>query len=744
VSVIPEQLLDPIAAGPDPVERGAIESGSVDRGRASAGRPHPLGVTVVPAGPDGPAGLNVAVRAPQASAVWFCVIGASGAEHRYRLPRQNAGIHHGLVRGLGVGTRYCLRAEGPWDPRHGLRINPHKALIDPYARQLTGSLGAAEALLPYTGDDPFGAPSTLDSLGHLPLAVVPHPVRRPAPGPAISWAKTVIYEVHVGAYTARHPQVPPSLRGTYLGLAEPAVIEHLQRIGVTAVELLPVQACLTEPGVRARGRINHWGYSTGAYLAPDPRFAAVPGAELDEFATMVDALHRGGLEVLMDVVYNHTAESSISGPSLSLRGLDAPGYYLLDGDGTDLDYTGCGNTVDCASPAAFQLVLDSLRYWADAFEVDGFRFDLASVLGRGRTSTGPQGPVIPFDRRAGLLSAIAGDPLLATRKLIAEPWDATGEGYQVGGFEPGWAEWNDRYRDTVRGFWAGNRSVGDLASRVSGSQDLFGGSGRAPFASINFVTAHDGFTARDLVSYTRKHNDANGERGRDGTDNNNSVNHGFEGSTTDPAILAARQRHVRALLATLVLSTGTPMLLGGDELGHTQYGNNNAYCVPEGTAAADAFAVDWGSADEDLIAFVARTTRLRRAAPVLRQQEFFEGRQTPDGTPDLDWFDADGAAMTPERWQSPQVHTLQAWVDGADVRTTDHNRLRRAGDALIVWHCGGPATVTLGAPDFCVHDWLPVLDSSRSTGEPVDLRPVSAGTVIELDGPTVLVFAETL
>ncbi|WP_019203905.1 glycogen debranching protein GlgX [Tsukamurella sp. 1534] len=704
--------------------------------RPSPGAPDPLGA--VPQ----PGGVNFAVHAPHATDVWVCLVdtdeGGTRSERRLRLPAQTAGVHHGFVAGIGEGTRYCLRASGPWDPGNGLRFNENKALIDPYARRIDGPLGDSVSLLPY-GED--GAPSETDSLPHIPLSVVTGAPTPPEAGPGVPWERTQICEIHVGSYTARHPDVPEELRGTYLGLAQPAVLEHLRRIGVTAVELLPVQACLTEPGVRARGMRNHWGYSTGAYFAPDPRFASRPGDEVEEFAAMVSALHSAGLEVLMDVVYNHTAEESVAGPSLSWRGLDAPGYYLLE-NGEDLDYTGCGNTLDCASPATLRLVLDSLRYWCETFGVDGFRFDLASVLGRGRTATGPQGPVIPFDRLAPLLSAITADPVLTTRKLIAEPWDATGEGYQVGGFGPAWAEWNDRYRDTVRTFFAGGGTVGDLASRVSGSQDLFGTLSRTPFSSVNFVTAHDGFTARDLVSYERKHNEANGENGRDGTDNNRSVNHGFEGGTTDPAILAARARHVRALLATLLLSTGTPMLLGGDELGHTQYGNNNAYCVPVDAPAADAYAVEWADADKELIAFVARVAAARRAAPVLRQQEFFDGRATRDGEPDLAWFGADGAEMTPEHWQDPAVRTLQAWVDGDDVRSPSHDRAVPEKDALIVWHSGGETTVRLGAPASCSHGWELIIDTSQPTGEPSGRSLFDAHAEVPVIGPAVLVFQE--
>ncbi|WP_072807311.1 glycogen debranching protein GlgX [Rhodococcoides yunnanense] len=691
------------------------------------GSPFPLGALAREGG------TQFAVHSPDADGIEICIVDADGGEQRIELGSRTFGVWHGFLPGVRAGATYGIRAHGPWDPSRGRRFNSKKLLLDPAGRQLTGHLGSAEALLAYE-DDPFGHRSDTDSLGHMPLSVVTSASSPPTePKPNIPWDRTVLYEMHVGAYTARHPGVPPEHRGTYLGLTAPAVLEHLTNLGITTVELLPVHAMLTEPGVRARGMRNHWGYSTGSYFAPDPRFASVPGNEIAEFTAMVDALHSVGIEVVLDVVYNHTCESSVDGPSISWRGLDAPGYYLLDGRGYDVDLTGCGNTLDSASPAVVRMVCDSLRYWVTDMGLDGFRFDLASTLGR------PGG--WRFDSRAPLLTAISTDPILSGVKLVAEPWDATGAGYQVGGFGTMWSEWNDRYRDTVRRFWAGQSGVRELASRMAGSEDIYGGGVRKPWASINFITAHDGFTVHDLVSYSVKHNEANGEENRDGTDNNISDNHGAEGPTDDQDIGSARSRHVRALLATLALSTGTPMLLAGDEIGHSQFGNNNAYCVKEDAPAAESWAIDWSAIDMDLYAFVARLLRIRRSAPSLRQQEFFFGRDTPTGRPDLVWFDARGHELRNESWNDDSVRTLQAWVDGADVRSHDADG-HSVDDAssLLVLHAGDPTEVSLACPPWASTSFVPVFDSSSTEGLPADSRAVEAGATISLSGSTVLVF----
>ena len=683
--------------------------------------PFPLGASTAGVG------THFSVHAPDADRVQLCLVEGSG-EVRIDLEQQTYGLWYGIVDGVGAGQRYGYRVGGRWDPRRGYRMNLHKLLIDPYARQLAGELGDADALLGYA-DDPFGAPSDIDSLGHVPLSVVT--AQLPAyDGPRLEtpWEDTVIQELHVGAFTARHPDVRPEYRGTYLGLASEPVVEHFRRLGVTAVELLPVQAFLTEPAVRARGMRNHWGYSTGAYFAPHARYATTPGREIPEFRAMVDALHAAGIEVILDVVYNHTCEFGIAGPTLSWRGFDAPGYYQLTDDGADIDLTGCGNTVDCYSPVVVGMVCDSLRYWATDMGVDGFRFDLTPALARDAGG--------PFDPRAPLLTAITTDPILQRRKLIAEPWDATKAGYQVGNFGPLWSEWNDRYRDDVRRFWIGDTGIRQFAWRIAGSADIF--HRRTPLASINFVTAHDGFTMADLVSYADKNNDANGENSNDGAGHNFSVNHGVEGPTDDAGVIEARARHVRALLATLLLSTGVPMLLAGDELGHSQSGNNNAYCVPVDAAAADAWAVDWPSADEALISFVARLTDLRRSAPALRQPEFFEGRATPTGHPDLVWFGGDGIELDHHGWHDDSRTTLQAWIDGSDVRTGGVP----GSDAswLLVFHSAAATEVTLAGPDWFAGKITPAFDSTTAEGLPADVTPTKPGSTIAVTGPSVLAF----
>lgn len=690
----------------------------------------PLGATPVAGG------TRFAVHAPHSDRVQVCLIDDEGREQRVDLPTRTFGIWHGLVPDIGPGRKYGFRVHGPWDPRSGVRTNPHKLLLDPWGRQLHGKVGDPDRLLAYSSD-PFGAMSTTDSLGHTPLSVVTaagsSPSRPSDSYPRVPWENTVVYELHVGSYTARHPGVPPNLRGTYLGLAHPAVIDYLVRLGVTTVELLPVQAFVTEPPVRARGMRNHWGYSTASYFAPHPAYAATPGNEIGEFRTMVRAFHDAGLEVLLDVVYNHTCEWSIAGPSLSWRGLDAPGYYLLDEHGHDIDLTGCGNTIDADSPIAVRMVCDSLRYWVSEMGVDGFRFDLASVLGR------PRGGA--FDPRAAMLTAITTDPILGRVKLIAEPWDATTHGYQLGNFGAQWAEWNDRYRDSARRFWAGHSGVREIASRIAGSEDLYDRNVRNPWMSVNFVTAHDGFTLADVVSYSRKHNEANGEDGRDGSNHNESVNHGVEGPTDDPLVLEARARHVRALLASLLLSTGTPMLTAGDEFGHTQHGNNNAYCVPDGTAVEDAWPLEWEHADRALVEYVRTLLQVRTRAPVLRQRHFFDGRSRAVGYPDLVWFGDDGIELDDTAWHDDTRRTLQAWVDGSQLGTVTLRGVPLAdSSALFVLHSGGAAIVTLAGPEWYDGNIVCVLDSSTPTGIPVDGSPRGTGSGYAVDGPTVLVF----
>ncbi|MGA8118133.1 MAG: glycogen debranching protein GlgX, partial [Actinocatenispora sp.] len=508
---------------------------------------------------------------------------------------------------------------------------------------------------------------------------------RPSPRP---WADTVLYELHVRGFTARMPGVPEPLRGTYAGLAHPAAVEHLTRLGVTAVELLPVQCGATEPSVAARGLTNYWGYNTLGYFAPDGRYAAGACA-VTEFRAMVDALHAVGIEVVLDVVYNHTAEGPPDGPTLAYRGLDNRTYYRLEpGDPSRYrDYSGCGNTLDLRQPPVLRMVLDSLRHWVSVMGVDGFRFDLASALCR--SSDG-------VDRHSGFLAAIGQDPLLRGVRLIAEPWDLGTDGYRVGGFPPPWAEWNGRYRDAVRDFWRGETAdLSEVGTRLAGSEDLYGHHGRAPWTSVNFVTAHDGFTLRDLVSYRRKHNAANGEHGADGTDDNRSVNFGVEGDTGDPEVTSARARQVRNLLATMLLSVGTPMLLAGDELGNTQHGNNNAYCQDN-----EVSWLDWSDVDGDLLEFTRRLLALRAAEPVFRRRDFLTGVAAgKQARRDVTWFRPDGGEVTHDDWHRPGDRTLGVFLDGSRTDRYDSRGAPVTGGSYLYWlHAGDTeATVTLPA-----------------------------------------------
>jgi isoamylase len=631
-------------------------------------RPHPLGVH-----PRGD-GVEVAVLAAHAERVQFCLLEAvdgGWSEQRIDLPGHTHGVWHGFVPGVGPGRRYGLRAHGEWNPRAGLRHNPAKLLLDPYAR----AVDLPDRLHPEVfghpvGDDLVGNPRVPDHRDSLPFAargvVVPDPEVRPSTRPGTPWAETVIYEAHVRGLTRRLPGVPDALRGTYAGLAHPATIEHLRSLGVTAVELLPVHASLAEPHLVRRGLPNYWGYSTLGFFAPHPGYASGGGAGEDralgavtEFREMVAALHAAGLEVLLDVVYNHTAESGVSGPTLSFRGLDAATYYRLDADGRDIDFTGCGNSLDATHARVVQLVLDSLRYWVEVMDVDGFRFDLAPTLARGRNEFDPDHP---------MLVAMRADPVLAGVKLIAEPWDVGPDGWRTGQFPVPFAEWNDRFRDDVREFWlpgaaraAAGESTGglrDLGTRIAGSVDTFAAE-RGPLASINFVTAHDGLTLADLTAYNGKHNQDNGEDNRDGTDNNRSWNHGTEGPSDDAGLLADRRRSIRNLLATLLFSAGVPMIVAGDEFGRTQNGNNNPYSQDNETSWLDWDLQPW---QEDLLATTRHLIALRHRFPALGAERFFTGRHPEGligGLKDLTWFAPDGTEMTRRNWEDGGLRMLQ-------------------------------------------------------------------------------------
>ena len=684
-------------SGPDgptpPHARLPVPSGS----SPFPGEPFPLGAT------PSERGTNFAVVADGAESVELCLVDALGSERAVPMQDRRYGIWHTFVPGVRAGQRYGYRVTGR---------DRSKILLDPYARRVDTTeydLMAASA-------------PGVDTLGRVPLGVVAEPVRAADRRPQIPWEHTVIYEAHVAGLTKLHPDVPMALRGTYAGVAHPTVIDHLKRLSITAVQLLPVHAHAAEPGLYATGRRNYWGYSTLSYFAVHPGYASAPGQELPEFVAMVDALHEANIEVILDVVYNHTCEGGPDLPvELSWRGLAPDTYYLPAGH----DITGTGSTVDPKSLTVVRMVTDSLRYWATELGVDGFRFDLASVLGR------PGGG--SFDAGSAMLTAVAADPVLSTRKLIAEPWDATGEGYAVGRFGTQWAEWNDRFRDSVRDFWRGAGGIRDLGYRLSGSEDLYGGN-RGPWASVNFVTAHDGFTLRDVVSYAHKHNEANGERNRDGTDNNRSANYGVEGPTEDPGIRRIRSQQARNIAATLLLSTGTPMLSMGDEIWRTQQGNNNAYCQDNPVSWMDwSESVDQGN----MLAFVRRAAALRAESPALRQGEFFEGRAPVggDGVPDLVWFNPHGAQMTDADWFDPGRRTLQMWLDGKDVRGHSSGGAPLADHSwLLVLHAGaGPIEITLPGPPYG-EAYTPVLDSCCPTGEPADPSPLSAGIEVTMPG----------
>ncbi len=641
-------------------------------------------------------GTNFALWSAGASAVDLCLFDPDGTEHRERLRETTHQVWHGRVPGIGPGQRYGYRVHGPYDPSSGARYNPAKLLLDPYARAVDGNLVLDGSLFAHDPRDPFTL-DPADSAPFVPRGVVVHD-SFPWDGDALlqtPWSDTVVYEVHVKGATMRHPDVPPELRGTYAGLAHPAFVEHLISLGVSAVELLPVHQFVSEPHLLRRGLTNYWGYNTLGYFAPHGAYssAGTGGGQVTEFKAMVKALHAAGIEVLLDVVYNHTAEGDHTGPTLSFKGIDNAGYYRLGGPGAGddpsryTDYTGCGNTLDVRRPAVLALLMDSLRYWVTEMHVDGFRFDLASALARSMHDV---------DRLSAFFDVVHQDPVVSSVKLIAEPWDVGEGGYQVGNFPPPWTEWNGKYRDTVRDVWSGAQvGVRDLAYRLTGSSDLYRSDGRRPFASVNFVTAHDGFTMADLVSYEHKRNEANGEDNRDGESHNRNWNTGVEGPTDDPAVLELRGRQVRNHLATLLLSTGVPMLTAGDELGRTQGGNNNAYCQDN-----EVSWLDWAAIDADLWSFVAHVVGLRRTSPALRQEAFFEGSEVPGtgGTRDLAWFAPGGEQLTNRDWFDTGLQTIGMYLDGRGLRHRDQRGRPVVGDSWLVWLHAGPEPVDVVLP----------------------------------------------
>ena len=676
----------------------------------TAGRPTPLGATF-----DG-AGVNFAVFSQHAERAVLCLFDERNRETRVDLPEREGHVWHGHVEGLRPGQKYGFRMHGPYRPHEGHRFNARKLLIDPYAKRLTGRPAAHDALMGYRvgHHDADLSFDRRDSAQHMPKSVVVDPsfawgddraLHRPL-------SETVIYEAHVKGLTAGRTDI--GHRGSYLAMASEPVLDHLTRLGVTAIELLPVHAFANDRFLTDRKLTNFWGYMSYGFFAPEPRYMQT--GDIAEFQQMVARFHKAGIEVILDVVYNHTAEGNELGPTLSFRGLDNASYYRLAEDRRFyVNDAGTGNVLNLDSPFTLRLVMDSLRYWVEVMHVDGFRFDLASVLGRTRGV---------FDRDAPLFRAIRQDPVLNRVKLIAEPWDIGSGGYQLGAYPAPFAEWNDRYRDQIRGFWRGDPGlIGKLAKRVAGSAARFDHDGRPATSSVNFVAAHDGFTLMDTVSFNDKHNEANGEENRDGHNHNLSDNMGAEGPTDDPAITAARDRRRRNLIATLMLSQGTPMLLAGDELGNSQGGNNNAYAQDNPTGW-----VDWDGADPAFLDFVRRVIAFRRAHPILRQKRFLHSQpREQDGLPDLFWRRADGAPMTPDDWNDPDRRLL-----AAEMRMASGTPAYAAlpGAVFLVFNNGPEAQVRL--PDAPDGRWRRRLDSARDDDPDLpaqDLEPIAADSV---------------
>ena len=700
----------------------------VAKTRVREGRPYPLGATW-----DG-LGVNFALFSANATKVELCLYDASGTREidRVELPEYTDEVWHGYLPDARPGTTYGYRVHGPYEPSAGHRFNPNKLLIDPYAKQLVGQLEWSPALFGYrmeSGDDLTF--DERDSAPFVPKSRVIDPAftwgrdRKPH----TPWEKTVLYEAHVRGYTMRHPAVPEMYRGTYAGMASKEVVDYLRSLGITALELLPVHTFLDDSYLTEKGLRNYWGYNTIGFFAPARRYAANPEFAFAEFKEMVAHLHEAGIELILDVVYNHTAEGNELGPTLSFKGIDNASYYRLAPDRRYyINDTGTGNTVNLSNSRVLQLVMDSLRYWAQEMHVDGFRFDLATILGRE-----PHG----FEEDGRFLDACRQDPVLSELKLIAEPWDCGPGGYQVGRFSPGWAEWNDRYRDTVRAYWKGDEGkLPELASRLTASADLFNKRGRKPWASVNFIAAHDGFTLNDLVSYDDKHNEANGEENRDGHSHNLSWNHGAEGPTDDPQIHALRFRQMRNMLATLVLSRGTPMLLAGDEFARTQDGNNNAYCQDN-----EISWIDWQGIDADraeLAKFVQRLLMIRDALPMLRRGRFLTGEFDEElGVKDVAWINPSGGEMTPEQWEEENARCLGVLLDGR-AQESGVRRLGNDATLLLVTNSYG-GVVPFKLPEATGgKQWVCLVDTNRPDLD--ELSRFDFGHSYEVTGRSLLLF----
>ncbi|AEI12022.1 glycogen debranching protein GlgX [Cellulomonas gilvus] len=692
------------------------------------GRPYPLGATY-----DG-AGTNFALFSEIAERVELCLIEPDGTERRVDLVEVDAFVWHGYLPAVQPGQQYGYRVHGPYDPENGHRCDPSKLLLDPYAKAIHGQVDGDASLYSYRFDDP-AARNEDDSAPHTMTSVVINPYfdwghDRP---PEHEYHQSVIYEAHVRGLTQRHPAVPEELRGTYAGLAHPAVIEHLKQLGVTAIELMPVHQFVNDPSLQEKGLSNYWGYNTIGFFAPHNAYSAFgqPGQQVQEFKAMVKELHAADIEVILDVVYNHTAEGNHMGPTLSFRGIDNANYYRLVDDAKEhyFDTTGTGNSLLMRSPHVLQLIMDSLRYWVTEMHVDGFRFDLAATLAR---------QFHEVDRLSAFFDLVHQDPVVSQVKLIAEPWDVGDGGYQVGGFPPLWSEWNGQYRDTVRDFWRSEPStLGEFASRLSGSSDLYEHTGRRPIASVNFVTAHDGFTLRDLVSYNEKHNAANGEDNRDGDSWNRSWNCGAEGPTDDAAINALRARQQRNFLATLLLSQGIPMLAHGDELGRTQQGNNNVYCQDN-----ELSWVDWDLDDERtaLLEFTRRVIRLRNEHPVFRRRRFFAGAPEHGGESelrDIAWLSPSGEHMSDDEWNNSMARAVAVFLNGDAIAEPDMRGEQVVDDSFLILFNGQPDPASFTIPDAAYGElWTAVFDTDSQVDPGDTARP---GEELALAGHSMVV-----
>ncbi|EPD45602.1 glycogen debranching protein GlgX [Corynebacterium sp. HFH0082] len=697
------------------------------------GEPYPLGSTY-----DG-AGTNFALFSDVAEKVELCLISAEGEETRIELEEVDAHIWHCYIPSIMPGQRYAYRVHGPFDPANGKRCDPNKLLVDPYAKAFDGEFDGHPSLFNYDIHD-HSKRNTEDSLGHTMTSVVINPFFDWGAdrAPRTPYNETVIYEAHVKGMTMTHPDIPEELRGTYAGLAHPAIIDYLKDLGVTAIELMPVHQFLQDDHLREKGLRNYWGYNTFGFLAPHQDYSASqkPGGAVSEFKGMVRAFHDAGIEVILDVVYNHTAEGNHMGPTICFRGIDNEAYYrLVEGDRQHyMDYTGTGNSLNVRHPHSLQLIMDSLRYWVSEMHVDGFRFDLASTLAR---------EFHDVDRLSAFFDLVQQDPIVSQVKLIAEPWDVGEGGYQVGNFPPQWTEWNGKYRDTIRDFWRGEPStLGEFASRITGSSDLYANNDRRPTASINFVTAHDGFTLNDLVSYNEKHNMANGEDNRDGESHNRSWNCGVEGPTDDERIISLRARQRRNFLTTLLLSQGTPMISHGDEMGRSQKGNNNVYCQDNRLAW-----VDWNQTrtNSELVEYTQFLTELRAEHPVFRRRRFLRGGPLGAETDDRDiaWLTYEGRVMTTDDWNFDFGKSLMVWLNGDAITEPDRRGHRIEDDSFLLCFNAHHEDIMFQIPGTeYAHSWEVIIDTTEITGRPTRERIVEPEGELRVPARSTIVLIE--